>query len=82
MTRTTHRDLFTLENYDEIQDRFDTKSARIRYLRFEKDYSEQEIATFLGLRRQHVNNVCREENVKDVHAKRLAEWRKSQKSTK
>lgn len=82
MTRATHRDLFTLEDYDQIIARFDTISGRIRYLRFEKEYGEQEIASFLGIRRQHVNNVCREENVKEVHAARLAAWRKSQKSTK
>jgi predicted DNA-binding protein YlxM (UPF0122 family) len=79
---TTHRDLFTLEDYDELQERFDTKSARIRYLRFEKDYSEVEISNFLGLRRQHVNNVCREENVQEKHAKKLAEWRKNKNKNK
>lgn len=80
--KSTNRDLFLLEDYDEIQEKFEYKSQRILYLRFEKEYSEIEISNFLGLRRQHVNNVCRESNVKEIHNKRLLEYRKNKNKVK
>lgn len=80
--KSTNRDLFLLEDYDEIQEKFEYKSQRILYLRFEKEYSEIEISNFLGLRRQHVNNVCRESNVKEIHSKRLLEYRKNKNKVK
>lgn len=80
--KTTHRDLFLLEDYDTIQERFEYKSQRILYLRFEKEYSEIEISNFLGIRRQHVNNVCRESSVKEIHSTKLAEYRKNKSKSK
>ena len=82
MTTKSPRDLWKLEDYDSLYARFDTHSAVMRYLVFEKKYGEQEVATFLGKRRQHVNNVCREASVENTFDKKLAEYRKGKQSSK
>ena len=76
---TTTRDLFQLEDYDSIKNSHSTVSGGMRYL-IDKGYSDKEIGLFLGKRPQHVNHVRNEGSEADLHAKRLAEYRKSQET--
>lgn len=80
---TKHRDLWLDKSidYDALYAKYETHSGVMRYLYFEKKFGEQEIANFLGKRRQHVNNVVRESSVENNFDKKLAEYRKSKKTS-
>ena len=70
------RDLFKLEDYDEIMDRFNTVEMRGSYL-IEKGYTDKEIGIFLNKRPQHINHIRNRNVAGELHERRLKEWRKT-----
>ena len=84
MVEIRYRNLWNEKDldYDELMSMFiksdgsSNMSRVIKYLRFDLGYGEEEIRRYLGIKRQWVNNVCKDESIKDLWKGEFERYRK------